>query len=184
VTWMLPRFLCPTWLSIPSSSRLTCSVVSSSSVPGPSYIGGRSSGRENCRCGGSGGRGGGFSVDSTGCGGGAGTGGGGSGPKEGIGALSFKVILSRPNVEYLSVTVGCLCRPADRRGPVCVPPCHVAAGPGHGAGAVGAGTPVGGREGVGRAAGDMETGESKIGWSGVGSLKVCTIDGGGPGGGA
>jgi len=51
-------------------------------------------------------------------------------------------------------------------------------------GAFNAPVPVGEREGTGRATGDMLCGESKIDGSGVGPLKVCTVGGGGPGGGA
>ena len=141
---------------------------------------------ENCRCGGW--AGGGFDPDATGWRGGAGAGAGGAGSMGGGGALSFKVNLSKPNVEYLSVTVCCLCRPAPREDPACVSPCHAgtgAAGAGAGAGVGGAGvvlnTPGGERDDGVRAAGDVLRGNSKTGCSWVGSLKV---EGGGPGGGA
>ena len=112
---------------------------------------------------------------------------------DGGGALSFKVILSMPNVECLSVTVGCLCRPAPREDPADVSRCHEE--PGTGAGAGGADADVGGaralfnapggeRDGAERGPGDMPRGGSKTDWSGVDTLKVGTVEGGGPGGGA
>ena len=111
---------------------------------------------------------------------------------DGGGALSFKVILSMPNVECLSVTVGCLCTPAPQEGPACVSLCQE--GPGTGAGAGGADADVGGagvllnapggeRDGAERGPGDVPRDGSKTGWGGVDTLKPGTVKGGGPGGG-
>lgn len=68
-------------------------------------------------------------------------------------------------------------------------PCHAGpgaagAGPGVGAAGVVFNAPRGERDDAEREPGDVSRGESKSGCSGVGALKVCTVKGGGPGGGA
>lgn len=91
-----------------------------------------------------------------------------------MGALSVSVMSSKPNVVYFSDTVGCLCIPAEREGPMCASACHIgteAAGMGAEVGRAGGAfnTPVGEKEG---AAGVMLRGESTMGSSGVGLMKV------------
>lgn len=90
-------------------------------------MGGSSSGIEKCRdCGC---EGGGLAGDAIGCGGSAGPDGGGEDISKGkVGTLSFKVMSSKPNVEWLSVTVGCLCGPTEREGPARISPRHTELG--------------------------------------------------------